>query len=317
MTVKPKLFMSCPLFTEALGLYDEHYELIFPDKNSPLTNMQQLTTSVGISAAVISSTTDIIDKALIEALPSCIKAIATYSVGTNHIDLDCAAANGLAIINTPDVLSESCADTALLLMLGAGRRAVEALELVKSGAWKGWASDQLLGKDLWGQRLGIFGMGRIGQAIAKRALGFGMDVHYHNRHQLTPEGENGVIYHENLESLMRVSDYFCISCPLTAENTGIIDSLRLSYLPSGAVLANISRGEIINDEALISALNSGTLAAAGLDVFTNEPDIHPAYREMKNVFTLPHLGSSTLATRLRMATILKQGLDNALKINEC
>lgn len=311
MNEKPKVFISFQFFPEAIELLTNDFEIIFPEQKSKLTSMQQLASLTGVQAAII-GISDKLDKASIEGLPKDIRALATYSVGTNHIDLDYAAERNIAVLHTPDVLSESCADTTLLLMLGAGRRAVEGIEMVRNDKWPGWQPDQLLGKDVWGERLGIYGMGRIGQAVAKRARGFGMTIHYHNRRKIEPSLELGAIYHNSLESLMSVSDYFCIACPTTGENNGIINDARLKCLPSGAILVNISRGDLINDEDLISALQSRRIAAAGLDVFANEPNIHPAYRTLDNVFALPHIGSSTLATRLHMARLLKEGINAVL-----
>ncbi|WP_462182861.1 2-hydroxyacid dehydrogenase [Klebsiella variicola] len=311
MSIRPKIFMSCPLFLEAKVLFEDDFDVIYPDAQSGISNMQQLAKLKGIQGAVV-SISDNIDAEVLASISPTLNVIATYSVGTSHIDLGNAVIRGISVLNTPDVLSESCADTAMLLMLGAARRAVEAVELIRGGGWTGWQPDQLLGKDVWGQRLGIYGMGRIGQAVARRAMGFGMAIHYHNRRQLPSSEEGKAQYHPTLEQLMQQSDYFCIACPPSLENKGIIDQTRLALLPDNAVVVNISRGDIIQDDALIESLASGRLAAAGLDVFAKEPDIHPAYRTEKNVFGLPHIGSSTLATRLHMATLLRDGMKSLL-----
>ncbi|WP_413737406.1 2-hydroxyacid dehydrogenase [Sodalis sp. RH21] len=308
---KPVLFMACPLFDQAHELLSAHFSLRFAPAAPQEVILAGLAAMTDVAALLIPLSMPL-DRRAIERLPSSLRAICTYSVGTSHIDLDAAKERGLMVLYTPDVLSESCADTAILLMLGAGRRAVEGLGLLKSGQWPGWAPDQLLGKDLWGQRLGIFGMGRIGQAIARRARGFDMDVHYHNRHRLPMDIENGARYHATLAELMAHSDYFCIACPPTPETRGAVGDAQLAQLPEGAVVVNISRGDIINDDALVAALRGGQVAAAGLDVFAGEPDIHPDYLTLDNVFGLPHLGSATLATRLRMAALLRDGLLSTL-----
>ncbi|WP_410013913.1 2-hydroxyacid dehydrogenase [Sodalis sp. C49] len=307
MSDKPVLFMACPLFTQAHTLLSAHFTLRHTTESTLAGTLASLSAMTDVQALLVSLAMPL-DSQAIEQLPRSIKAICTYSVGTNHIDLAAAKARGIKVLFTPDVLSESCADTALLLMLGAGRRALEGLRLLKGGDWPGWAPDQLLGKDVWNQRLGIFGMGRIGQAIARRARGFDMEIHYHNRHRLPPAAEQHAVYHDSLADLAAHSDYFCIACPPAPETRGVVDAPLLAQLPKGAVVVNISRGDIINDNALIAALNAGHVAAAGLDVFAGEPDIHPAYRQMDNVFGLPHLGSATLATRLRMASLLRDGL---------
>lgn len=198
----------------------------------------------------------------------------------------------------------------MLLMLGAARRAVEGLELIREGDWDGWPPAQLIAKDVYVQRLGIYGMGRIGREVAKRARGLDTQVHYHNRSQLTPELEQGAQYHDDLHSMLAVSDFLCVACPGGLETRDSIDEEAIAQLPDGAVVTNISRGDIIQDSALVAALKTGKVAAAGLDVFTNEPFIHPEYRTLPNVFGLPHTGSSTLATRVRMAEgVLRRMLD--------
>ncbi|WP_170975368.1 2-hydroxyacid dehydrogenase [Martelella alba] len=303
--------MADTLFPEAHALLAEKFDLRFRPDGESLDPLPLPAGMDDICAVFISLTTRF-DRAAIDALPPSVKAICTYSVGTNHIDLPAAASRGVQVLCTPDVLSETCADTALLLMLGAGRRAVEGLRLLKSGHWQGWGPDQLLGKDLYGQRLGIFGLGRIGQAIARRARGFAMTVHYHNRHPLSPERADGARYHATLDGLLAQSDYFCVACPPSPQTRGIIDRRALSLLPAGAVVVNISRGDIINDDALIDALRSGRVAAAGLDVFAGEPQVNPAYQTLDNVFGLPHLGSATHATRLHMAAALRDGLSSLL-----
>src|SRR5690606_23540758 len=215
---------------------------------------------------------------------------------------------GIAVLSTPDVLDEACADAAWLLMLGAARRVIEGIDLIRNGTWQGWSPRQLIGREVWGSRLGILGMGRIGRAIAKRARGFDMDVHYHNRKPLSAELEAGAQYHSSLESLARHSDFLCIACPASPSTRGLINASILQQLPPNAVVCNISRGDIVRDEDLLQALKSGTVAAAGLDVFAGEPDIHPEYRQLPNVFGLPHIGSSTMRTRLAMGELLCSGL---------
>ncbi|MEO6959031.1 MAG: NAD(P)-dependent oxidoreductase, partial [Burkholderiaceae bacterium] len=192
--------------------------------------------------------------------------------------------------------------------LNACRRGFEADRMVRTGAWPGWAPTQLLGKGLVGRRLGIFGMGRIGRAIATRARGFGLEIHYHNRRRLDAELETGARYHDSLDSLLEVSDIFLLAAPGSPEIKGAIGCRRLALLPLGAVVVNISRGDLIDDDALIAALQSGRLFAAGLDVFVNEPRVDPRYFGLDNVFLTPHIGSATEQTRDAMGWLLIEGL---------
>ncbi len=248
---------------------------------------------------------DRIDAALIEALPDTVSIIATLSVGHEHIDLEAARARGIAVVSTPDVLSDAVADMAMLLLLGAARRTHEASQLLYGGLWGGWSPTQLLGKEVSGARIGIFGMGRIGRAIARRAQhGFGMDVHYHNRTRLAPEMEDKAAFHTTLDGLLYVSDFLAVAAPSTPATKGRLNEAAFARLPNGAVVVNVSRGDLVDDMALIAALRSGHVAAAGLDVFNNEPAINPDYLTLPNVFLQPHQGSSTMRTRVRMGELL-------------
>jgi glyoxylate reductase len=292
-----RVFVACRLPPEARAPFSERFDARFNERGRTLTPDELVADSAG-AEVLVATATDRLDAETIARLPAGLRVLATYSVGHEHIDKAAARARGLAVLFTPDVLSDACADTALLLMLGAARRGVESLALVRSGAWTGWTPLQLLGRDVHGARLGIVGMGRIGRAIAKRARGFDMTVHYHNRSRLAPE----------LDSLLPESDFLCVACPASPETRHLIDAARIALLPPGAIVVNIARGEVIDDRALIPALESGRLFAAGLDVFENEPDIAPAYRTLPNVFALPHIGSSTLETRVAMARLLVDGI---------
>ena len=258
---------------------------------------------------VLCTTTDRLDAATIGKLPASVRILATFSVGFEHIDLKAARARGLVVTNTPDVLTDATADVAVLLMLGAARRASEGERLIRANAWTGWAPTHLLGSHVSGKRLGILGMGRIGRAVAHRARAFGMVVHYHNRQQLAPEAEQGAIFHETPESLLPSSDILSIHCPLTPETRHFVDARRIELLPLGAIVVNTARGGIVKDDDLIAALRSGRLAAAGLDVFDGEPLLHPGYRDLPNTFLLPHLGSATRETREAMGFRALDNLD--------
>ncbi len=260
--------------------------------------------------ALLISHTERLDAALIERLPARVRIVANVSVGYDHVDVAAAKRRGLVVTNTPDVLSDATAEIAILLMLGAARRAGEGERLVRAGEWKSWSPSFMLGTQVTGKRLGIIGMGRVGQVIARRARGFDMRIHYHNRRRLPPEVEAGAVWHDSLESLLPNCDVLSLNCPNTPDTRGLLDAERIALLPDGAIVINTARGSIVDDEALVAALRSGKLAAAGLDVFNGEPsDIHPAYRTLPNTFLLPHIGSATWETRDAMGFRAIDNLD--------
>jgi glyoxylate reductase len=259
--------------------------------------------------AILTCSTENFTAEVIARLPVSVRAVATFSVGTEHMDLEAARARGLVVTNTPDVLTDSTADITLLVLLGAARRAYEGQQMVRENKWVGWTPTQLIGVQVSGKRLGILGMGRIGRAVSKRARGFDMEIHYHNRSRLAPELEQGAVYHEDAERMLGQIDFLSINCPATPETHHFLDARRIALLPERAIVTNTARGAIVDDEALIAALKSGRLAAAGLDVFEGEPDIHPGYRELSNVFILPHMGSATLETRNAMGFKCLDNLD--------
>lgn len=247
------------------------------------------------------------DRGVIEGLPASVKAIATYSVGHDHIDLEAAKDRGIAVFNTPGVLSDAVADAAMLLVLGAARRATESIALLREGRWTGWYPGQLIGTGLAGLTLGILGMGSIGARIAVRARGFGMDIAYHNRRQVAAAGE--ARYVSDPGALLAESDVVVLAWPSTEETRKFIRSDTLGLMKPTSILVNIGRGDLVDDEDLIEALRQGKIMAAGLDVFNNEPEIAPAYLELPNAFLLPHIGSSTWQARMAMADILVAALD--------
>ncbi|MCF6197161.1 MAG: hypothetical protein L3J50_10725, partial [Emcibacter sp.] len=248
-------------------------------------------------------------RAVITGLPECVKIIATFSAGYEHIDLDAAEARGLIVTNTPDGPTEATADLAILLLLSAARRAREGLEMVTTGAWAGWTPTQLLGIHPHGRRLASLGMGRIGRAVAQRARAFDMDIHYHNRSRLAADLEQGAIYHKTAEELFRVADFLSINCQLTATTAGLVHAQTLALFPDNPVIINTARGGIIDDTALIAALRSGRVAAAGLDVFNSEPDLAKGYLDLPNAYLTPHMGSATVDTRNQMGFRVLDNLD--------
>ena len=306
--MKPKLLVTFELPNEVRHALEICFDVSYAPCGFSLQPGAALDCVHGNSMLLVSATQDRLDAALMACLPDTVRAIATYSVGHDHIDLPAARARGIAIFSTPDVLSAACAEVGMLLLLGAARRVTESVDLLRSGQWTGWTPTQLNGTSLSGKVLGIFGMGRIGQEIAKRARGFGMEIHYANRSRLPPDQEQGATYHVSPELLLGVSQFLMLACPATRETTGFLNTRTIGLMPQGAIVANIGRGAVVVDEDLVSALACGRVAAAGLDVFNNEPKIFPGYASLPNVFMLPHIGSSTREARQAMGAIVVQGL---------
>ena len=246
---------------------------------------------------------------VIASLPDSIRALSTFSVGHEHIDLPAATARGLMVSNTPNVLNEATADIAFMLLLSASRRASEADRMVRNGNWAGWSPTQMLGVGMQGKRLAILGMGGIGREVAKRGRAFGMTIHYHNRSALPDNDAKGAIYHKSADELMKVADFLSINCPMTPEMMKFLNEDRIALLPPNAIIVNTARGGLIDDEALIAALKSGRVFAAGLDVFDGEPNLHPEYCDLNNVVLLPHVGSATVETRNAMGFTALDNLD--------
>jgi lactate dehydrogenase-like 2-hydroxyacid dehydrogenase len=266
--------------------------------------------------AVLTSLTDKMDADTINKLPETIKVISNFAVGFGNIDLEAAKKRGIAVTNTPEVLSDATAEIGILLILGACRRASEGIEAARESNWK-WSSDYLIGKQLTGTRLGILGMGSIGQKIANIARSLGMIIHYHNRSKLSEDKEQGAVYHDNLKSLFSVSDVLSICCPATKETENMINKETVEYFPTGAVITNVARGDIVDDEALIDALHRRKIYAAGLDVYKGEPNLNPGYLKIKSVFILPHLGSATKHTRTAMANLAIDNIDEFFRTGNC
>ena len=266
--------------------------------------------------AVLTSLTDKMDADTINKLPDTVKVISNFAVGFGNIDLEAAKKRGIAVTNTPEVLTDATAEIGILLILGACRRVSEGIKAARESSWK-WSADYLIGKQLTGSRLGILGMGRIGQKIAKIAKSLGMIIHYHNRSKLSEDKEQGAIYHDSLKSLFSVSDVLSICCPATKETVNLINKETVEYFPTGAVITNVARGDIVDDEALIDALHRRKIYAAGLDVYKGEPNLNPGYLKIKSVFILPHLGSATKHTRTAMANLAIDNIDEFFKTGDC
>lgn len=250
----------------------------------------------------VPTVTDRIDAELIAAAPDRLRLIANYGAGVGHIDLKAARERGITVTNTPGVLTEDTADMAMALILAAPRRLIEGDKLVRSGKWTGWRPTGMRGHRIGGKKLGILGMGRIGQAVAQRARAFGLTIHYHNRHRIpeVAEAQLGATWHADLDTMLRAVDILTIHTPHSDSTGGLIDARRLDLLGPQGWLINTARGEIVDPEALVAALTGGRIAGAGLDVYVNEPAVDPRLIALDNVVLLPHLGSATFEGREAM-----------------
>jgi len=251
---------------------------------------------------LVPTVTDKLDANLIRALPDSIKMLANFGAGVDHIDLKAASARNMVVTNTPGVLTDDTADLAMTLLLAVPRRLAEGSQLARKGEWGGWTPTFMMGHRVSGKRLGIIGMGRIGQAVAKRARGFDMEINYHNRRRIDGDIESqlGAIYWENLDEMLAQMDLVSINCPQTPETYHLLNADRLDLLQSHTVIVNTARGGIMDEAALADRLVSGAIAGAGLDVYENEPEIHPKLCELNNVILVPHLGSATHEGRVAM-----------------
>ncbi len=304
-----RLLRSCE--DKAKELFDANFNL-----NDELYSQNKIVELSQGCDGILSSLTEKLDADTINRLPESVKIISQFAVGFGNIDLIAAKNRGITVTNTPDVLTDATAEIGVLLILGACRRASEGIERAKLGGWV-WAADMLIGKQLTGARLGILGMGRIGQKIAKTAKALGMIIHYHNRSRLSEDKEQGAIYHDNLKDLMSVSDVLSVCCPASNETVDMINKDTIEYLPKGAIVTNIARGDIIDDDALIDALDRRKVYAVGLDVYKNEPNLNPGYFRHKSAFILPHVGSATKETRTAMANLAIQNLEEFFQTGGC
>jgi len=310
-----KILITRKLIKDSEDKASKTFDPIFNSNDELYSQSKVIQMSKGCDG-ILTSLTDKMDKETIDKLPDTIKIISNFAVGFGNIDLEAAKKRGIAVTNTPEVLSDATAEIGILLILGACRRAAEGIEAAREGGWK-WSADYLIGKQLTGTRLGILGMGRIGQKIAKIAKSLGMVIHYHNRSKLKDEKEDGAIYHDSIKSLFSVSDVLSICCPATKETENMINKETVEYFPKGAIITNVARGDIIEDEALIDALNRRKIYAVGLDVYKNEPNLNPGYLKIKTAFILPHLGSATKDTRIAMANLAIDNIDEFFKTGKC
>jgi len=281
----------------------------------PPTREELLKASRG-AAGILSTVTEKVDAELMDAAGEGLKVIANMAVGYDNIDVEAATERGVVVTNTPEVLNETTADTAFMLLLAAARRLGEAERLLRSGGWDAWGPKQLTGPDVWGKRLGVIGFGRIGEALTRRARGFDMDLIYNDQYRNEEaERELGARYLE-LDGLLRTSDFVSIHTPLTPKTTHLIGAKELERMKPEAVLVNTSRGPVVDESALADALVEGRIFAAGLDVYENEPEIHPKLLELENVVLAPHIGSASIETRDKMAVLAAENLAAVLRGEE-
>ena len=269
--------------------------------NKPFSK-NQLIDAVKEADILVPTVTDIIDKNIIENASSKLKLIANFGNGTDHIDLEAIQKKKIIVTNTPGVLTEDTADMVMGLLLAVPRKIIEGENLIRSGTWEGWSPTHMMGRRIWGKRLGIIGMGSIGQAVARRAIGFGLNIHYHNRNRLPDiiEESHQATYWEDLDQMLPKMDIISINCPSTPETFHLLSRARLSTLQPHAYIINTSRGKVVNEEALAELLSIGKIAGAGLDVFEREPSVSEVLLGAPNTVLLPHMGSATVEARIEM-----------------
>ncbi len=309
---KPRVLVTREVFDETLDYLRGHCEVIDNQKDAPYA-ADALAAALADCDGLMCALTDRVDAALLARTPK-LKVVANIAVGYNNIDVPACSARGVMATNTPGVLDDSTADLAWALMLGTARRITEVERRVRAGEWTGWRLKQWLGVDVHHATLGIVGMGRIGQAIARRALGFEMKVLYHNRKRIAPELERRCsAAYASFDELLAQSDFVVLQVPYSPATHHLIGAAQLKKMKPTAILINSTRGGVVDDAALVVALKDGTIRGAGLDVYENEPKLHPEFLGLDNVVLAPHVGSSTEATRKAMAMLAAQNLVAALQ----
>ncbi|MEI4232518.1 2-hydroxyacid dehydrogenase [Roseovarius sp. D22-M7] len=305
---KPVIWIPRRLSDATIARARRDYDVILTEDDTPGTPDEIVAMSSRVDA-MIPCHSERFSAEVVARLDPRLRIVANHSVGVDHCDLDALKSAGIMVTNTPDVLSDATAELAMLLMLGAARHAVSADRLVRQGEWDSWSPSFMVGKQVTGGRVGIVGMGRVGRAFAEKARGFGMEIHYHNRSQLSSEVEQGAIFHRDLDDLLEVSDFLTLHCPATSDTIDLLDATRIAKLPEGAVVVNTARGALVDEDALLAAIRSGHIAAAGLDCFKREPGGNPAFARHENIFMLPHIGSATVSTRDAMGFRALDNLD--------
>ncbi|WP_282076732.1 2-hydroxyacid dehydrogenase [Epibacterium ulvae] len=279
----------------------ELFDVKLRDEDRPMSR-SELAQALQEADVLVPTVTDTIDAALLGQAGEQLKLIANYGAGVDHIDVATARERGVLVSNTPGVLTDDTADMAMALIMAVVRRVPEGLAMMQKGEWEGWAPTALMGGRLAGRRIGILGMGGIGQAVARRAAAFGMQVHYHNRRRLHAESEKQLeaTYWESLDQMVARMDVISVNCPSTPSTFHLMNARRLKLMKSDAVLVNTSRGEVVDENALTRMLRAGEIAGAGLDVYENGSAVNPRLRELSNVVLLPHMGSATVEGRIEM-----------------
>ncbi|MFQ5958571.1 MAG: 2-hydroxyacid dehydrogenase [Alphaproteobacteria bacterium] len=300
-TRKPLVIVTRKLPEAIEARMMELFDTRLNDDDRPLPQAE-LIEAVKAADVLVPTVTDRIDSTLLAHANPNLKLIANFGTGVDHIDLASARQRGITVTSTPGVLTEDTADMTMALILAVPRRLAEGERLVRSGEWSGWGPTFMLGHRIWGKRLGIIGMGRIGSAVARRARGFGLSIHYHNRHRVAEEVENELeaTYWESLDQMLARMDIISVNCPHTPATYHLLSARRLKLLRPHAYIVNTSRGEVIDENALTRMLRAGELAGAGLDVFEHEPAINPKLLELDNVVLIPHMSSATIEGRIDM-----------------
>jgi len=306
---KPVIWITRKLSDATLDRARRDYEVIWDAADTPGTAQDIIAMSARVDG-MIPCHSEHFSAEVVARLDPRLKIVANHSVGVDHCDLAALKARGITVTNTPGVLSDATSELAMMLMLGAARHAVAGDEMVRSGAWQSWSPALLVGKQVSGARLGIIGMGGVGKAFARKARGFDMEIHYHNRRRLPADEEQGAIYHKNLDDLLALSDFLSLHCPATPDTVGLINAERLARLPQGAVIVNTARGNLIDEDALLDALETGQIGGAGLDCFDSEPGGNPRFAAHRNVAMMPHVGSATVKTRDAMGFKALDNLDH-------
>ncbi|WP_294299275.1 D-glycerate dehydrogenase [uncultured Sphingomonas sp.] len=298
---RPRVIVTRDLPDAVLSRLSALFDAELNVSDTPM-DRAQLAAAMADCDVLVPTVTDTIDAALIEGAGPRLKLIANYGAGVNHIDLKAARARRILVTNTPGVLTEDTADMTMALILSVPRRLAEGEKLVRSGAWSGWSPGGMLGHRIGGKALAIVGMGRIGQAVARRARAFGLTIHYHNRHRLPKvvEAELQAEWHPNLDEMLAMADIVTLHTPRNADSENLVDARRIALMKPSAYLINTSRGGILDEDALVGALEAGELAGAGLDVWKHEPAIDPRLLALSNVVMIPHMGSATYEGRLAM-----------------
>ncbi len=298
---KPKVILTRKLPDTIETRMRELFDTSLNETDTPLSRAE-LEQAVKKADVLVPTVTDKIDADLIAGAGAQLRLIASFGTGVDHLDLAAAKARGITVTNTPGVLTEDTADVVMALILAVPRRIAQGDALARSGKWGGWSPTGMLGHRINGKRLGIIGMGRIGEAVARRARGFGLSIHYHNRKPVHPqtEAELEATYWDSLEQMLARVDIVSVNCPHTAATNNLLSAERLALMQPSAYLVNTSRGEVVDEVALADLLANGSIAGAGLDVYADEPNIPKALRDLPNTVLLPHIGSATIEGRLQM-----------------